>query len=139
MTNEEKAAVLEELYAYLCGEPGEKAPEYIRMREAMQSAIYAIRTASKGEPLAYDRGSLGRAGEAIGIGTPAELVSVKDRMPNKGENVLVFATAKYSKGWKFAIDRLEEGEKEPIWLYTHGWFEITHWMPLPNPPSDLED
>lgn len=51
MTNEEKTAVLEELYAYLCGEPGKKAPEYIRMREAMQSAIYAIRTASKGEPL----------------------------------------------------------------------------------------
>lgn len=62
-------------------------------------------------------------------------VSVEERIPNKGENVLVFATEKYTKGHKFVIDRLEEGEKEPIWMYTHGWFEVTHWMPLPEPPE----
>lgn len=62
-------------------------------------------------------------------------VSVKDRLPSEGQNVLVFATAKYAKGWKFAIDRLEEGEKNPIWIYTHRWFEVTHWMPLPEPPE----
>lgn len=63
-------------------------------------------------------------------------ISVKERIPNKGENVLVFATGTYCKGWKFAIDRLEDGEKNPRWLYTHGWFKVTHWMPLPEPPKE---
>ena len=62
-------------------------------------------------------------------------ISVEERIPNKGENVLVFATEKYTKGHKFAIDRLEEGEKEPIWMYTHGWIEVTHWMSLPETPE----
>ncbi len=65
-------------------------------------------------------------------------VSVKERVPNKGENVLVFAKAKYCEGQKITIDRLEEGEKNPVWLYTHGWFEVTHWFPLPEPPAELE-
>lgn len=30
------------------------------------------------------------------------------------------------------------GEKNPVWLYTHGWFEVTHWLPLPEPPAELE-
>ena len=63
-------------------------------------------------------------------------ISVKERLPNKGQNVLVFCNSRYAKGWKFAIDRLEEGEKNPIWIYTHGWFEVTHWMPLPEPPGN---
>lgn len=62
-------------------------------------------------------------------------ISVKERLPNKGQNVLVFCNSRYAKGWKFSIDRLEEGEKNPIWIYTHGWFEVTHWMPLPEPPG----
>lgn len=62
-------------------------------------------------------------------------ISVKERLPNKGQNVLVFCNSRYAKGWKFAIDSLEEGEKNPIWIYTHGWFEVTHWMPLPEPPE----
>ena len=55
-------------------------------------------------------------------------ISVKERLPDKGKNVIVYATAKYIGGEKTAIDRLEEGENHPIWMYTHGWFEVTHWM-----------
>lgn len=65
-------------------------------------------------------------------------VSVKERMPNKGKNVLVFAKEKFISGEKIAIDRLEKGEQEPVWMYTHGWFEVTHWMPLPKPPAELK-
>lgn len=63
-------------------------------------------------------------------------VSVKERLPDKGKNVIVYATAKYIGGEKTAIDRLEEGENHPIWMYTHGWFEVAHWMPLPEPPEE---
>ena len=59
-----------------------------------------------------------------------------ERLPDKGKNVIVYATAKYIGGEKTAIDRLEEGENHPIWMYTHGWFEVTHWMPLPEPPEE---
>lgn len=65
-------------------------------------------------------------------------VSVKDRMPSNGENVLVYAISKYINGEKICIDRLEDGETHAVWMYTHGWFEVTHWMPLPEPPTELE-
>lgn len=64
-----------------------------------------------------------------------EWVSVEDRLPEKGENVLVYAIAKHIGVTKISIDKLEEGERRPVWLYTHGWFEVTHWMPLPAPPA----
>ena len=67
--------------------------------------------------------------------TPNEWVSVEERLPEKGENVLVYAIAKYIGDTKIGIDKLEEGERRPVWFYTHGWFEVTHWMPLPAPPK----
>ena len=63
-------------------------------------------------------------------------VSVRDRLPEKGEYVLVYANAKYINSKKVCIDRLEDGEKTAVWMYTHGWFEVTHWMPLPEPPKE---
>lgn len=66
---------------------------------------------------------------------PNEWVSVEDRLPEKGENVLVYAIAKHIGVTKISIDKLEEGERRPVWLYTHGWFEVTHWMSLPEPPD----
>ena len=66
---------------------------------------------------------------------PNEWVRVEDRLPEKGENVLVYAIAKHIGVTKISIDKLEEGERRPVWLYTHGWFEVTHWMPLPAPPD----
>ena len=63
-------------------------------------------------------------------------VSVRDRLPEKGEYVLVYANTKYINSKKVCIDRLEDGEKTAVWMYTHGWFEVTHWMPLPEPPKE---
>ena len=62
-------------------------------------------------------------------------ISVTERLPEKDKDVLVYAITKFIGGSKIAIDKLEEGECHPIWLYTHGWFEVTHWMPLPEPPE----
>lgn len=66
----------------------------------------------------------------------SEWISVKERLPEKGQNVLVFATSKYIGTEKISIDRLEEGERDSIWFFTHGWFDVTHWMPLPEPPKE---
>lgn len=66
---------------------------------------------------------------------PNEWLSVEERLPEKGENVLVYAIAKYIGDTKIGIDKLEEGERRPVWFYTHGWFEVTHWMPLPEAPD----
>lgn len=60
-------------------------------------------------------------------------IPVTERLPDTDKDVLVYATTKFIGGSKIAIDKLEEGEQRPIWLYTHGWFEVTHWMPLPSP------
>lgn len=43
MTNKEKTEVLGDLYAYLCGEPGEEAPDYTRMRAEMQTTLCTLR------------------------------------------------------------------------------------------------
>ena len=69
----------------------------------------------------------------------SEWISVKERLPGEGKDVLVYATSKFIGGSKITTDRLEEGEKHPIWIYTHGWFEVTHWMPLPEPPEEKND
>ena len=65
-------------------------------------------------------------------------IPVEERLPDTDKDVLVYATAKFIGVSKMAIDKLEEGEQRPIWLYTHGWFEVTHWMPLPEPPEVSE-
>lgn len=63
-------------------------------------------------------------------------ISVRDILPEKGVCVLVRAKTKFAAGESICIDRLENGEKRPVWFYTHGWYEVTHWMPLPEPPKE---
>ena len=77
----------------------------------------------------------------------AQWRSVKDELPQPGEVVLVFAVGKYEcfiGKTKYALcQQLEHrnGEKswtEP-WEYFSMYFEITHWMPLPEPPKVEEN
>lgn len=63
-------------------------------------------------------------------------ISVRDMLPEKGVCVLVRAKTKFAAGESICIDRLEDGEKRPVWFYTHGWYEVTHWMHLPEPPKE---
>lgn len=72
--------------------------------------------------------------------------SVKDELPQPGKTVLVFAveTFDFIGETRYALcQQLEHrnGEKswtEP-WEYFSMYFEITHWMPLPEPPKDEGD
>ena len=64
----------------------------------------------------------------------SEWISVKDRFPKENEEVLAFA------GFIFYAKYVHP-------LYPHGFFDlieeliyqnVTHWMPLPNPPEVAE-
>ena len=59
-----------------------------------------------------------------------EWISVKERLPETGEFVLVFSNAKYNKC--YGIDRHVNGE-----FYNLG-SDATHWMYLPLPPNETE-
>lgn len=79
-------------------------------------------------------------------------ISVKDRLPEHGKNVLLIAY-----GWKDTrvyIGRLEHMSPETSWLTgitskesewcIEGWSYlkepvVTHWMPLPEPPKEDEE
>lgn len=58
-------------------------------------------------------------------------ISVKERMPEDGKNVLA-----YEGGGFFYIDWCVEGE----WVIAgQSCGVVTHWMPLPEPPKEMRD
>ena len=80
----------------------------------------------------------------------AEWISVKDRLPNIDIDVVIFAVGKSDLFEnKVAIThryypmRWWNKESEYIdwlqpWQYFTANYEITHWMPLPEPPKEDE-
>lgn len=70
--------------------------------------------------------------------TPAKWISVKDRLPEEGEEVLVFgqylndipkvlgvrSRYKGDQDWKYTWEGSDE------WIYRED--DVTHWMPLPS-------
>lgn len=76
----------------------------------------------------------GRAGEEDK--RMMEWISVKDRLPTEETNVLVFAVSRYASGQEIFIDRMMQSKDGLIWVYTQNHYEITHWMPIPEPPKE---
>lgn len=77
----------------------------------------------------------------------AEWISVKDRLPEEGKEVLVFAIGKLDNfigETAIAISDYTNISLVPQIIHRMGWrapwqyfltdYEITHWMPLPEPP-----
>lgn len=63
-----------------------------------------------------------------GLGeTMREWISVKDRLPEPGENVLT-----HDPGLVRGFDINRIGERTGRWVTSYS--SITHWMPLPPPP-----
>ena len=60
-------------------------------------------------------------------------ISVRDRLPEKGEEVLVFDTRENWIG--FAWLRPDETWTALGFDFPFDLGEVTHWMPLPNPPK----
>ena len=79
-------------------------------------------------------------------------ISVKDRLPEIDERVLVFGVGKYEHfvgSTMTAITCMSDAnlidcrlETQPYWLEPRQYYltdyEITHWMPLPEPPKEAE-
>lgn len=81
-----------------------------------------------------------------------EWVSVKDRLPEDGQEVLVYAVGKadgfignsvttISERFIFRLFPWSDGVEEwrSPWEYFDSNYEITHWMPLPKQPKGEEE
>ena len=65
--------------------------------------------------------------------TVQEWISVRDRLPEKGEEVLVFDTRENWTG--FAWLRPDETWTALGFDFPFDLGEVTHWMPIPQPPK----
>ena len=68
-----------------------------------------------------------------GINVPTKWISVTERLPEKGEEVLVFDTRENWTG--FACLRPDETWTALGFDFPFDLGEVTHWMPLPQPPK----
>ena len=79
-------------------------------------------------------------------------ISVKDKMPKMDHEVLVYAVGKidgfigdsaYAICKRFIQHILPSSPGHEVWntpwQYFHTDFEITHWMPLPEPPKEEDE
>jgi hypothetical protein len=70
------------------------------------------------------------------INAPSKWIPVTERLPEKGEFVLVFTVdrivgeAVLDKDWQFYWSNTDE-YAEPLF--------VTHWMPLPEPPKENDN
>lgn len=66
-------------------------------------------------------------------------ISVEERLPDKMKHVLVFKQRNEHASWPVSMWHIETD-----WRGNNGWsknidngyFDITHWMPLPEPPKE---
>lgn len=69
----------------------------------------------------------------------SEWISVKDRLPEYGKDVLVCDcnSRNYISVW--SLEKDTDGGTN-YWEDCRGWWqsfdEVTHWMPLPEPPKE---
>ena len=62
-------------------------------------------------------------------------ISVKDEMPEQGQKVLVFRPHAHEKPYKDPNYKICTYAGADIFINSHFEHVITHWMPLPNPPT----
>jgi hypothetical protein len=63
----------------------------------------------------------------------SEWISVKDRMPEEGVDVLVYGDIYLNRNRKGADVDFVDRESGNFFYYDEG--EVTHWRPLPEPPE----
>lgn len=65
----------------------------------------------------------------------SEWISVKDKLPEEFEEVLTFGSGEYE-----VLSFLDTKAIGKCWEDKGGWWrpfdEVTHWMPLPEPPGE---
>lgn len=85
--------------------------------------------------------------KAIAMSENNGWISVKERMPDDGQNVLILSN---NSGVSLANWTLKEGWDTPLMFCDNEWItmyfdfshleshkrDVTHWMPLPKPPQE---
>ena len=85
----------------------------------------------------------GQADHLIANGvTVNEWISVEEKLPDTDDNVLVICNGEY-KNIRFinAYDLAAYDSDEDEWIldsYPEAVVTVTHWMPLPQPPKEVE-
>lgn len=74
-----------------------------------------------------------------------EWIKCSDEMPEIGRHVLFFISVQLKSKDDFYFQQIEKGFlsdscclPSPKWLSYEDWYNldnVTHWMPLPNPPK----
>ena len=68
-----------------------------------------------------------------------EWISVKDKLPTKpGEYIVAFDFGRVGTNYYRTRETISYRYKDPHWAYSGNEY-ITHWMPLPEPPEDIND
>ena len=75
---------------------------------------------------------------ALNSVTVQEWIPVKERLPELNTDVLV-CDARYGYFGVWSLEK-DECEDKPCWEDDGGWWkslgDVTHWMPLPEPPKE---
>ena len=69
---------------------------------------------------------------------PNEWVSVDERLPEESDGMVLFTNGKaVTSGYRNHMFRMsgEEGIYAPAIRKGGGYMRVTHWMPLPEPPT----
>lgn len=81
-----------------------------------------------------------QAGYENGKRDAVKWISVKERLPNIGEDVLVLVGADM---FVMALARKDQETADIEWVDAQGYiaemWEVTHWMQLPPPPEGGQD
>lgn len=111
--------------------------EYIE-REAAIKAIYESDHFSVNECFGWRAREIEEVLRAVPATPVPQWISVKDRLPCSGQPALVANSALrlVSIAWHEAGSGCWES---PVWWFCENSPEITHWMPLPEPPKGEND
>lgn len=107
-------------------------------REAAIKAIYDSDPNGIRRTLGFNVGQIEEALRAVPAVSVPQWISVKDRLPCSGQPALVANSALrlVSIAWHDAGSGCWES---PVWWFCENSPEITHWMPLPEPPKGDAD
>ena len=71
---------------------------------------------------------------------PVKWISVKDKLPDEGERVLIYAPRTQNQYYVAMFYTLRGEIKFTMNIYgiSYCWYaeDVTYWMPLPKPPKD---
>ena len=92
----------------------------------------------KGNDCTFEQGAEWLVAHGV---TVQEWISVDDRLPEEGEYVLCVLKG-FNYGGKIQVCKFVPADKfkdKPYFEhFRNGFSSVTHWMPLPKPPKEVE-